>query len=551
MIKNIILLTKISTINYINNMNIIDKNTNKINKKSIYFWMVTIIAITVSLLSNKVIGTLQTIGQGDNFLNIYFTFMFILMIFQSILICPNVFYFAKDKEILLQYPIKSIELFLSKFNTCVIILYTTEVLFMFFPMILYGINMHTSIWFYFMLLIVMVIFPIFVVAIISLINSFLVRFFKLIRNENVYQILVIMIIIAVICIVEYFFIIGVLNENGEFKSILDSINNITLYLNKTFIVVNPLIDLLKGEHIISSGLKLVWIYLISYMLCAYIGNRRYIRSIMSVTSYVKNKTDKLNLEIECKKNFITYMYIKNELRQLVRNMTFCIQYIFPVFTILIFATLMSIYFKINIVQKNQEFMNAFNSIKLNIEGYVIILVAFQILFSLINMSITAFSRSGRNNAIFVKYIPLNLYKQFWLKSILQIIISGVIAIITCCVLKFVIDTISVIYIVLIFIDALLLGILNSIVMLIVDLKRPFLNWTAEYEVIKLNSNKLFQYIYTIAIVLILMYLSNVFEAVNLNIAIMIITSLLLLLIIFVDRYVNSEIKKNKLFNEIS
>ena len=88
-------------------------------------------------------------------------------------------------------------------------------------------------------------------------------------------------------------------------------------------------------------------------------------------------------------------------------------------------------------------------------------------------------------------------------------------------------------------------------MLIVDLKRPFLNWTAEYEVIKLNSNKLFQYIYTIAIVLILMYLSNVFEAVNLNIAIMIITSLLLLLIIFVDRYVNSEIKKNKLFNEIS
>ena len=45
MIRNIMLLTKISTINYIQNINIIDKKTNRINKKSIYFWIFIIIMI--------------------------------------------------------------------------------------------------------------------------------------------------------------------------------------------------------------------------------------------------------------------------------------------------------------------------------------------------------------------------------------------------------------------------------------------------------------------------------------------------------------------------
>lgn len=88
-------------------------------------------------------------------------------------------------------------------------------------------------------------------------------------------------------------------------------------------------------------------------------------------------------------------------------------------------------------------------------------------------------------------------------------------------------------------------------MLIVDLKRPFLNWNTEYEVIKQNGNKLFQYVYTIMIVLLLMYFINVLDTINFNIALIIITSILTMLIIITDRYVKNQIKKNKLFNKIS
>ena len=55
MIRNIMLLTKISTINYIQNINIIDKKTNRINKKSIYFWIFIIIMIALFFISNKAI----------------------------------------------------------------------------------------------------------------------------------------------------------------------------------------------------------------------------------------------------------------------------------------------------------------------------------------------------------------------------------------------------------------------------------------------------------------------------------------------------------------
>ena len=102
-----------------------------------------------------------------------------------------------------------------------------------------------------------------------------------------------------------------------------------------------------------------------------------------------------------------------------------------------------------------------------------------------------------------------------------------------------------------FINSIILGILNSILMLIVDLKRPFLNWNTEYEVIKQNGNKLFQYVYTIMIVLLLMYFINVLDTINFNIALIIITSILTMLIIITDRYVRNQIKKNKLFNKIS
>ena len=50
MIKNIILLTKISTRNFLENYDLFKKDERKINKKSIYFWLILIVIIAIILI---------------------------------------------------------------------------------------------------------------------------------------------------------------------------------------------------------------------------------------------------------------------------------------------------------------------------------------------------------------------------------------------------------------------------------------------------------------------------------------------------------------------
>lgn len=552
MIKNIMLLTKISTINYIQNINIIDKKANKIkvDKKSGYFWMIIILIIAITFISNKLVKALQGIGQETMFPNIYFTFMFILLTFQSILICPNVYYFSKDIEVLLPYPIKPIELFIAKFNTIVTMLCVTELMFMLIPMIMYGIAIHIGIGFYIALLIEIILFPIFITLVISFINIFLINFIKIIRNENVYQFIISMILVTLVFVGEYFFINNIVHEHQQFKDTLMSLNNIATYINQSAIVINPLIEILHQENIIVNIIKLFSIYSVIFIPFAYIGSKSYFRKILSTTSYGKKRYKNLDLKAECKPKSVTKAYIENEIKYVVRNITFLIQYIFPVGILLIFGIIMSIYFKFNFIEKNEEAMQLFKQLNLNVEGFCIILIILQVLFSLTNLSITAVSRHGKNS-IFFKYIPISLYKQFWLKNILQICMSSVISIIVCFVIKFIVISIPIGYVIAIFIDGVLVGVLNSMVMLIVDLKRPLLDWKAEYEVIKQNSNKLFQYVYTIVMVLLLLYFINIFDTINFNIAILIVSLIFIVLIFIIDKYVRMEINKNKMFDKIN
>lgn len=552
MIKNIMLLTKISTINYIQNINIIDKKANKIkvNKKSGYFWMIIILIIAITFISNKFVKTLQGIGQETMFPNIYFTFMFILLTFQSILICPNVYYFSKDIEVLLPYPIKPIELFIAKFNTIVTMLCVTELMFMLIPMIMYGIAIHIGIGFYIALLIEIILFPIFITLVISFINILFINFIKIIRNENVYQFIISMILVTLVFVGEYFFINNIVHEHQQFKDTLMSLNNIATYINQSAIVINPLIEILHQENIIVNIIKLFSIYSVIFIPFAYIGSKSYFRKILSTTSYSKKRYKNLDVKARCKPKSATKAYIENEIKYVVRNITFLIQYIFPVGILLIFGIIISIYFKFNFIEKNEEAMQLFKQLNLNVEGFCIILIILQVLFSLTNLSITAVSRHGKNS-IFFKYIPISLYKQFWLKNILQICMSSVISIIVCFVIKFIVISIPIGYVIAIFIDGMLVGVLNSMVMLIVDLKRPLLDWKAEYEVIKQNSNKIFQYVYTISVVLLLMYFINIFDTINFNIVILIVSLIFIVLIFIIDKYVRMEINKNKMFDKIN
>ena len=147
-IKNIFNLTKILFLNSFQNQYIIDPKTNKINKKSIFVWLLIILSIAITYLSYEIISELARVGQPEIFLNVFFLIVMMIMIFQIILASTNVYFFSKDFEILLPLPIKTDELLISKFNTILINLYFSELIFVIFTLIVYGICTYAVIIYY-------------------------------------------------------------------------------------------------------------------------------------------------------------------------------------------------------------------------------------------------------------------------------------------------------------------------------------------------------------------------------------------------------------------
>ena len=97
--------------------------------------------------------------------------------------------------------------------------------------------------------------------------------------------------------------------------------------------------------------------------------------------------------------------------------------------------------------------------------------------------------------------------------------------------------------------AILINILYSYTMLIVDLKRPKLNWETEYAVVKQNFNMIFAFVFMIAYITLLIVLGFVFSNVNVTVMFCIIFALTAIILIIVDRYVYYN--QAKLFTKIS
>ena len=554
MIKNVILLTKVSTKNLLESMNLISKSTGKFNKKSTYFWLLIIVMVAIGILSNYILSFLQQYGQTGIFLDVIFAMLLLIMFMQSIILSINVFYFSKDIEYFLPLPLRPMELMLSKFNTIMLVLYGTEAIFALIPLCLYGTTINLGIIYYPLLLIALLLLPILPTLIVSVLSLFLMQIMKFIKNKNVFQILITLLFIVIIVVAEIFYIKAVIempNDNEMNEEMLVNMQNVAKKINSSFLVVNPLISVLKDQNIWLNLIKVIGIYAIGFIILFFIGNKLYIKDVFKATQYSKKKVSKkIDIQSSVKITSPKVAYLKNEFRGLFRSPIFFMQGIFPVCMTMIALVFVIVFFKFNVVDKSQELVQSFSELKLNGEGASLILIACQIFFSFINISITSISRQGKN-AVFMKYIPVNLYTQFLLKNVPQIAFSTVFAIIIILMAKLLFPAIQLLDMLILFVISMIIGVLNSFLMMIVDIKRPNLDWNAEIEVIKQNENKLFQYVWSIVTVVILMYTKNLFaDNFNIYIAYIVLFAVFAILLILVNVYVKKQIDKNKLFNKI-
>lgn len=290
---------------------------------------------------------------------------------------------------------------------------------------------------------------------------------------------------------------------------------------------------------------------ISIFIFVIIGKITYLKDLLrNMVSYNNKRKKKIELTKSTVHRSIGKSYIIKEIKMLIKVPVFFMQCVFPVLILLVsIILLMTALLPImeQIIQQDEEIRNFIQNLSFNTEIVCYILILLQVLFSISNISLTAISRDGKN-AIFMKYIPIELYKQFKYKNIPQIMLNFIITLVILGIVYYIMPEINAIYLIVTFIIAVFINFINSYLMLIVDLRRPNLDWDTEYAVVKKSDNKFFQYAFMIANILLLMYFVKIFESLNTLFALIAEAIIFAIIFIIIDRCVKKW--QNKLFNKI-
>lgn len=565
MIKKIIELSEIFIKDYFQNLNIFNTDTKKINKKSVISWLLIISIISVTFISFKIINWLNDRGHAILFLKVYLPIIATIFMFQAILICTNVFFFSKDLEYILPLPIKPIELLIAKFNNVISITYSMEILFLMMPLLMYGIATVKPIIYYFIMILVLILFPIFLITIICILMLFIMQLTRFIKNKDIFQILIVVILSFIMSFSETYLITTIFNddivnvkveENNEIEDV--QVNTDTVYskfdkLNNYYVVINPCINLLtnfKINNLLFILFKLVLVSIITFCIFIILGKRLYLKNLLKNIAYVnKKKNYKKNIKNKYKYNKIKTSYIKNEFKKIRKNPTFFIQCVFQNIFV-IFIILLIINFFIPIVIDSFQKEDLITEIGINnftLQCICSVMICIQIIFTFGNLSLTVISREGKD-VVVMKYIPVSLYKQFVWKNIPQILINTIAIIGMGSVIAINIPKVSILYYLVGALIAMLLNLINCFLMFVVDLIKPNLNWITETSAIKDNGNKLYQYVTTIIISLLFIYFIKIFEGVNIIISLSIIIIILFIIFFLINILIKKNI--NKLFKKI-
>ncbi len=546
---------------------IIDDDTNKLNKKSMKTWITGLVCIIVIYLSYLMINSLKEIGAPTIFLELFFLILQLLVMFQTILLTISVLYFSDDLENYLCLPIKSMKLLITKFLVMMSIIFGSELIIAVPSIFIYGVRTISNALFYPLVIIVLAGVSIFLSTIVLITMIFVMKIFRFVKNKYLFKNIVI-IAMTFIILMPLTNIIDLNNYKDQYnvesyisteednlkegveqlKLISDAMTRTNQYFIVTELGVNALSEL--NQNSIIYVLEILGLDLLALAIFFTIGKFTYIKDVLRNLSILdKRKNKRVKVKKRCKVSDKKYSYLKNDIKGIFKNSTYFMHYIYNIFIILLIIVFIAIAIIPIVKQAMVDVLGEerFKGISLGFSEFSLIIGIIQVIFTISSLSLTAISRYGKG-AIFFKYIPIKFSTQFRLKNIPQLIINTVITITILITVKYLIPAINNEYILLMFVVATLLNIINSNILLLLDLFRPKLNYENDISVIKQNDNKLFQYILTVVSCLIIWYLKEVTENLNLNISILIEIIVFSIIVVIMEIFINKN--ENKIFKKI-
>ena len=539
--EKVIKLTKIFLKNSFSNMDArMGISTKSKNKILIYGILFLYFAGLIIFLGYNLLDGLIAIHQETVFVGMILFMIFGLAIIQTIFSSINILYFTKDSEYLLPLPLKPYQIILARTNVMLIAEYVIIFLIGFIPLVMYGILTGAGIVYYLTMILSVILVPILPVLLISMLIMFIMSFARLTKNRNRFQLFATLLVLAIIIALSIS-TSGMKQDltNEEMAQMVVKANGMIELVKGYVPTVDYLMEALTTNSLFTAiveVLKTLGITIIGFIVYMLIAQKIYFKGL--VGNLFGGGASSSNKEInqkEYRNSKLYKSYVGKEFKNMARNPVFLMQCLIPAVLIPIIMVVV-VYAGLNsdgmgleqITQMVQQMPTNTFFIACIILGVIQFFTMF------IYISITAISRDGEN-AVFMKYIPVSLYKQYMYKIIPNIIMNIVTIIITLGMAEYLLN-LPVITLIALFVVATIMGILQSIAMIIVDLKRPKLNWDSEYAVAKQNLNLVFPVLLSIVNIVILVGFVYLLKDINVYMGIGILGILYIAATVITNKY---------------
>lgn len=451
----------------------------------------------ISYISYYAIDSLIKVGKPEIFLNLAFIILFGFGLIQSVISDLNILYFSKDLEFLLPLPITSKKIVFSKLNCLIISQYMAAALLVLPGIIIYGYLLNLELIYYIIGILSILIFPIIPVSIVALLISIIMKFTKLIKNKEMVQYFTIVLTMFLIIVIQ-----SISGTSGNptpeelANNLIQSNNTVEKYFSG-LINVNLTVEMIQNYNNINGIINLIVLFTISifiYYIASIIISKMYVNTVISINTVKTKRAKKIDVSKGINSNNIFITYIKKEFKLLIRNPIFFMQCVLP---IIIFPIIIGVPAILSVKDSGIDFNLLKKDLGIIVDsnfGIMFFLIAIIFMYIFNYASVTAISRDGQN-AIFMKYIPIDLNKQILYKAMLGIILNLIPTIYILIFTLIAIPGISIKTYIYIFAIAGLINILNNILSIIVDLKNPKLKWISEYSVVKQNFNMIFSMLF--------------------------------------------------------
>ena len=549
----VIKLTKIFLKNSFSNMDArMGISTKSKSKILIYGILFLYFAGLIIFLGYNLLDGLIAIHQETVFVGMILFMIFGLAIIQTIFSSINILYFTKDSEYILPLPLKPYQIILARTNVMLIAEYVIIFLIGFIPLVMYGILTGAGIVYYLTMILSVILVPILPVLLISMLVMFIMSFARLTKNRNRFQLFATLLVLAIIIALSIS-TSGMKQDltNEEMAQMVVQANGMIELVKGYVPTVDYLMEALTTNSLFTAiveVLKTLGITIIGFIVYMLIAQKIYFKGL--VGNLFGGGASSSNKEInqkEYRNSKLYKSYVGKEFKNMARNPVFLMQCLIPAILIPIIMVIIT-YTGISSDGMGFEQINQMVG-QMPTNTFMIaciILGIIQFFTMFIYIAITAVSRDGEN-AVFMKYIPVTLYKQYIYKIIPNIIMYMVSIAITLGIAEYILH-LPIITLILLFVVSTIMGVLQSIVMIIIDLKRPKLNWDSEYAVAKQNLNLIFPMLFSMLNIGIMIGAVALLKNINVYLGLGIVGVLYIVATVVTNKYLYNN--QNKLADKI-